>query len=103
MSSNNHNKDKIESKNQIKIGEDDEEKQNLLKVEPMQSMDFKHRNSKGDDDEIVVEVSKNTLVIPSKNQRSVAKQSFNQQMRRIFIPSEDRVQACKYNFKPPVS
>jgi hypothetical protein len=50
MSSNNHNKDKIESKNQIEIEEVDEEKQNLLKVEPMQSMDFKHRNSKGDDD-----------------------------------------------------
>ena len=78
MSSNNHNKDKIESKNQIEIEEVDEEKQNLLKVEPMQSMDFKHRNSKDDDDEIVVEVSKNTLAIPSKNQRSVAKQSLNQ-------------------------
>jgi hypothetical protein len=40
MSSNNHNKDKIESKNQIEIEDVEEEKRGLLKDEPPTSLDF---------------------------------------------------------------
>ena len=73
MSSNNHNKDKIESNNRIEIEDDDEEKRSLIKVEPTTSLDLNKRNSNLDDEEIVVEVSKNNLPIPSKNQKALAK------------------------------
>ena len=73
MSSNNNSKDKPVPQNRIDYEDADEEKKSLLKVEATKSLDFNHRNSNDDDNEIVVEVTKATLALPSKNQKSMAK------------------------------